>query len=238
MPNSIALASKYVPLLDEVYKAASLTAALDGPAELAKQGANANELIIPKLSMSGLANYNRNSGYVDGDVTLTNETVICGFDRGRMFTVDTLDNEETAGISFGRLSSEFIRTQVVPELDAYRFSEYAQLTGISTTDAATLSTGAAALAALNTFDEDELSVLTEYSGSPPSHFFGSTDFTHNVQLRSRGENSYETISSLAAALNGFRDGEISVTQVSAVLDIGRDAKGRQEYTCNFRIIRY
>lgn len=87
-------------------------------------------------------------------------------------------------------------------------------------------------------EPDELSVLTEYSGSPPSHFFGSTDFTHNVQLRSRGENSYETLSSLAAVLNGCRDGEISVIQVSPVLDIGRDAKGRQEYTCNFKIINY
>ena len=166
MPNSIALASKYVPLLDEVYKAASLTAELDGAPELAKQGANANELIIPKISMSGLANYNRNSGYVDGDVTLTNETVTCGFDRGRMFTVDTLDNEETAGVAFGRLSAEFIRTQVVPELDAYRFSEYAQLSGISTTDAAALSTGSTALAALraalNTFDEDEVPADQRY----------------------------------------------------------------------------
>lgn len=166
MANSIALASKYVPLLDEVYKAASLTAELDGAPELAKQGANANELIIPKISMSGLANYNRNSGYVDGDVTLTNETVTCGFDRGRMFTVDTLDNEETAGVAFGRLSAEFIRTQVVPELDAYRFSEYAQLSGISTTDAAALSTGSTALAALraalNTFDEDEVPADQRY----------------------------------------------------------------------------
>lgn len=166
MPNSIALASKYVPLLDEVYKAASLTAELDGAPELARQGANANELIIPKISMAGLANYNRNSGYVDGDVTLTNETVTCGFDRGRMFTVDTLDNEETAGVAFGRLSAEFIRTQVVPELDAYRFSEYAQLSGISTTDAAALSTGSTALAALraalNTFDEDEVPADQRY----------------------------------------------------------------------------
>lgn len=166
MPNSIALASKYVPLLDEVYKAASLTAALDGAPELAKQGANANELIIPKISMSGLANYNRNSGYVSGDVTLVNETVTCGFDRGRMFTVDTLDNEETAGVAFGRLSSEFIRTQVVPELDAYRFSEYAQLSGISTVTAAALATGTAALAALraaiNQFDEDEVPEIERY----------------------------------------------------------------------------
>lgn len=87
-------------------------------------------------------------------------------------------------------------------------------------------------------EPDDLSVLTEYSGSPPLHSFGSTDITYNVQLRSRGTNSYETISSLAEVLNGYADEEISVIQVSSVLDIGRDDKGRQEYTCNFKILRY
>ena len=88
MPNAITLAQQFVPILDEVYKNASLTADLDGAAELMREGANANELIIPKLDMQGLGDYSRNSGYVDGDVTLTNETVKCNFDRGRMFTVD------------------------------------------------------------------------------------------------------------------------------------------------------
>ena len=37
----------YVPKLDEVYKLASLTAMLDGASDLARQGANANELIMP-----------------------------------------------------------------------------------------------------------------------------------------------------------------------------------------------
>lgn len=41
-------AEKYIPLLDEVYKNASLTAKLDSAPELAQQGANANEMIIPK----------------------------------------------------------------------------------------------------------------------------------------------------------------------------------------------
>ena len=44
MANNLALQKKYVTMLDEVYKLASLTAKLDGAAELAKQGANANEL--------------------------------------------------------------------------------------------------------------------------------------------------------------------------------------------------
>lgn len=166
MPNSIALFKQYVTLLDEVYKAAALTSVLDGASELAKQGANANELIIPKISMDGLADYSRNGGYVSGDVTLTNETVTCNFDRGRMFTVDNLDNAETAGIAYGRLASEFIRTKVVPELDAFRISKYASASGISTTTAADLSTGAAVVAALrtavNTFDEDEVPTDQRY----------------------------------------------------------------------------
>ena len=50
------------------------------------------------MDMQGLADYSRNSGYVQGDVTLTNETVKCNFDRGRRFTVDTMDDLETAGL--------------------------------------------------------------------------------------------------------------------------------------------
>lgn len=120
MPNAITLAKQFVPILDEIYKVASLTSKLDGNPDLVRAGANANELIIPKLSMQGLGAYSRNSGYVNGDVTLTNETVACNFDRGRMFNVDAMDNLETAGIAFGRLAGEFIRTKVVPELDAFR----------------------------------------------------------------------------------------------------------------------
>lgn len=161
MANAITLATQFVPVLDEIYKTASLTADLDGAPELVRQGANANELIIPKLDMQGLGDYSRNSGYVDGDVTLTNETVACNFDRGRMFNVDTMDNIETAGIAFGRLSGEFIRTKVVPELDAFRFACYAGATGISKVGAgADLTTGAAVVeairAGINKMDEDEV----------------------------------------------------------------------------------
>lgn len=160
MANSIALASQYVPMLDEVYKENSLTAILDGAPELVKAGANANELVIPKLDMAGLGDYSRNSGYVDGDVTMTNETVQCNFDRGRMFNIDTMDNLETAGLAFGRLAGEFIRVKVVPELDAFRFAKYASASGISKATAGTLSTGAAVVealrAAVSKFDEDEV----------------------------------------------------------------------------------
>lgn len=146
MANTIALRKQYSTLLDEVYKLASLTSVLDGPNELVRDGANANEILIPKMSMQGLANYSRQTGYVAGDVTLEYETKKCTYDRGRMFTVDAMDNIESAGIAFGRLSGEFLRTQVVPELDAWRLASYAQLA--KNTVAADIADGKAGIAAL------------------------------------------------------------------------------------------
>lgn len=160
MANSITKFKKYIDLLDEVYKSSSKTAILDGDSTLVRAGANANEIVVPKLSMDGLADYSRNSGYVSGDVTLTNETVQFNYDRGRKFNVDAMDNEETAGVAFGKLSAEFIRTKVVPEMDAFRFATYAGTSGISKATAATYSTGADWLAALqtaqSTMDNDEV----------------------------------------------------------------------------------
>ena len=89
--------------------------------------------------MQGLGDYNRNTGFVAGDVTGEWETMELGQDRGRSFMVDVMDNEETLGMAFGTLAGEFIRTQVVPELDAYRFSSMAGFTGILSATAADIS---------------------------------------------------------------------------------------------------
>ena len=149
MANSIQLSKVYTNLLDEVYQQSALTAVLESDASLARQGANANEIVIPKLAMDGLADYSRNGGYVNGDVTLNWETVQFNYERGRMFSVDNMDNEETQNIAFGRLAGEFIRTKVVPELDAFRFAKYASVVGAGTATGA-LATGADVIAALRT----------------------------------------------------------------------------------------
>ena len=66
-----------------------------------------------------------------------------------MFQIDDMDNEETQNVAFGRLAGEFIRTKVVPELDAFRFAKYAAFTGAGTATG-TLATGADVIAALRT----------------------------------------------------------------------------------------
>lgn len=194
MANSITKFKKYVPLLDEVYKQAALTSVLDSDASLAQEGANANEIIIPKIDMDALGDYDRNSGYTNGDVTLTNETVKFNYERGRMFSVDAMDNEETAGIAYGKLASEFIRTKVAPEGDAFRFATYAGTSSISkVATPATLSTGADVISALraatNEMDEDEVTYERRYLFITPTlkGLIDDLDNTKSKEVLSRFE---------------------------------------------------
>ena len=62
MANNIALFKTYIDLLDEVFKSASLTSMMDMSGALVQAGANANEIIIPKIDVSGLADYGRGGG--------------------------------------------------------------------------------------------------------------------------------------------------------------------------------
>lgn len=165
MANSIALFKKYIDLLDEVYKGASCTSSLDIDGAMVKAGANANEIVIPKMKLDGLADYSRNSGYVKGDIDFTYQTVTFNYDRGRKFNVDAMDNAETAGLAFGKLASEFIRTQVVPEMDAFRFAAYSAATDIGE-KAGSYNSGEDVISALregvNVMDEAEVPAEGRY----------------------------------------------------------------------------
>lgn len=129
MANTFELAQKYLPLLDEVYKASSRTAILDATKV---DIVNGNTIKVFKTSMDGLGNYDRNKGYTDGEVAGSWETLTLTRDRGRAFMIDRMDNEETIGMAFGTLAGEFIRTKVAPEIDAYTFAKIAGATGIQT----------------------------------------------------------------------------------------------------------
>ena len=163
---SIALVAKYVDLLDEVYAMESRTAVLDGDTSLIQAGTNAHTIKVPYMTLDGLGDYSRTSGYTQGTVSVGWEEKTLDYDRGRKFAVDAMDNEETIGVAFGKLSSEFVRTKVARELDAFRFASYAGTAGISTVSAAVLDTAEkwmnALTAAKTTMDDDEVSEETRY----------------------------------------------------------------------------
>ena len=93
MGNSIALFEKYINKLDEVYAMEAKTAVLDGNNELVRAGSNTHTIQVPKMTMDGLADYSRTSGYVLGDVSIEYEDVAFNYDRGRKFSVDIMDDD-------------------------------------------------------------------------------------------------------------------------------------------------
>ncbi|MCD8050587.1 MAG: hypothetical protein LUE89_02770 [Clostridiales bacterium] len=159
MANSITLAKKYTNLLDEVYQAASVTNDLTSDASLVRSGANANEIVYPQIDVSGLGDYDRNSGYTDGSISVVWKTAAFNYDRGLKISVDSMDDEETFGIAFGQASSELMRTKVAPEGDAFTFATLAGTEGISAvtgTYADATEFMAALLVAKSQMDEDEV----------------------------------------------------------------------------------
>lgn len=148
MANAIETIKKYSTYLDEVYKMSSRTAILDTPNELVKETGVAGTVMVAKIALTGLGDYSRSTGFIDGDVTFEWESLKLSHDRGTSFSIDAMDDNETLGLAFGKLSSEFIRNEVTPEVDAIRFAQYAAKSGYTVTGA-TL-TSATAVEAITT----------------------------------------------------------------------------------------
>jgi hypothetical protein len=137
MANAIEYAKKFVPIIDQIYKNASVTSGLDAATRPDFSGVN--EVKVLKVSTTGLGDYSRENGYPKGDVTAKWETMQLTEERGKEISIDRLDNEETLGLTFGTVTGDFMRLHVVPELDAYRFAKYASTEGISKAEAAVLT---------------------------------------------------------------------------------------------------
>ncbi len=157
MANSIEYAQKFVPIIDAIYKQASVTQNMDAATRPDFSGTN--EVKVLKVSTTGLGDYSRENGYPKGDVTAAWETMKLTEERGKEISIDRLDNEETLGLTFGTVTGDFMRLQVIPELDAYRFAKYASAAGISKVTAAALGKDAILPAideASRQMDEDEV----------------------------------------------------------------------------------
>ena len=133
MANSIALVTKYLPLLDEVYKVNAKSSILEASSAFVQETADAKTIKINKLSMDGLGDYSRQNGYPTGSITSDWETHEFTNDRGRKFNLDKMDNLENLGMVFLNMAGEFMRTKVIPEKDAYTFAKIAGKSGIEGT---------------------------------------------------------------------------------------------------------
>ncbi len=129
MANSIELAQKFLPVIDDIYKAGSVTAALDAKTKNT-DFSGVNTVKVLKVSTTGLGDYSRTDGYPKGDVTANWETMTLTEERGKEISIDRMDDEETLGMAFGAVTGNFMRDHVIPEMDAFRFAKYASADGI------------------------------------------------------------------------------------------------------------
>ena len=142
MATVINFAEKFVPVIDGIYKKASLTSILD--AQTQPDFSGVNTVKVMKVTTTGLGDYSKENGYAKGNATLEWEAMTLKEDRSAQLTVDRMDNEETLGQAFGVIMNEFIRTNVAPEVDAYRLATYAK---------AAIAAGNTASGALTTGEE-------------------------------------------------------------------------------------
>lgn len=88
----------------------------------------AKTVMIPSIDMQALADYDRDTGFVRGSVSVGRIPYTLSMDRGRSFQVDREDDDETGVADLqGNVLREFVRTKVNPELDAYCASKLAGL---------------------------------------------------------------------------------------------------------------
>lgn len=127
MPNVLEYSKIFQPSLDKQVVQQSTTGWMEANDNLIKYNGG-NEVKLPNILMDGLADYDRTNGFVGGDVTLEWKTYTLTQDRGRTFSIDAMDVDETNFVvTAGTVMGEFQRVQVVPEIDAYRYSKLATL---------------------------------------------------------------------------------------------------------------
>ena len=166
--NSIAFAKSYASVIDEVYQRASVSGVLNSGRRMVRAGHNAREVMVPKISVTGLGDYTRNMGYKTGAITYEFETKTFNYDRGIRLFADMMDVEE-AGVNdcFVEAGAELQRTQVAPEGDAFTFATIASHAGVTPVEADLSAADAADVLALlrsvtSAMDEGQVSTGSRY----------------------------------------------------------------------------
>ncbi|MBU3098379.1 MULTISPECIES: hypothetical protein [Clostridium] len=125
--NVLEYATLFQQELDKQVVAGAVTGFMEGNAGLVSYSGG-KTVKVPKISMDGLGDYDRNTGFKKGAATLEFEPFVMGQDRATSFSLDSQDVNETNFVaSASNLMGEFQRVKVIPEVDAFRLSKIATL---------------------------------------------------------------------------------------------------------------
>lgn len=180
---------KFTAELDGVVTQGTCTADLNMNQDLLGEFSGAGVIEVAKITMDGLADHRRGSGFVAGKSSLEWEPLKLEFDRDREFTVSADDDEETASVLSANLMNEFARTKVVPEIDAVRFARIYEFLGNGQKAAATITTASDAVAAVQTAEAYLEDLGIELSGCI---FYTSATFKNLLRNAQNWQGSWGT----------------------------------------------
>lgn len=183
-----------------------------------------DEVKIPKISLVGLGNYDRDKGFKQGSVTLSYETKKLTQDRGRTFLLDSQDVDETNFVaSAGMVMGEFQRLQVVPEVDAYRYSKIYEAAKAKHADTYTATTRDI----IDKLDADISTVQDAVGGSEPLVICMNRK-VHAILNNSEGIQKYINVGDFN---NGFVSTKVKIFNDVPVIDVP-SARFKTAYTFN------
>ena len=213
MANQIELVTKYLPLLDEVYRANAKSAILEADPAMVRATEDAKTVKINKLDMDGLANYSRQDGYTTGSIISDWETWTFTNDRGRRFNLDKMDNLENINMVFLNMAGQFLKQKVIPEKDAYTFATIASTDGITARSGETITSANVQtkidgdIAALGDAEVDEgnLAIFTSYNTKTALEEAIGRSLASGVDRYNQKLNYYNDIPLIAVPQNRFVD---------------------------------
>ncbi|MBQ6829795.1 MAG: hypothetical protein IJO59_01575 [Clostridia bacterium] len=161
--NNLAFAEKFTGELDKLFVQGPVTGFFADNV-LRSKFVGAKTVLIPEMDMSALGDYNRDTGFTMGSVAVSNQPYTLAMDRARSFQLDREDEDETGIANLaGQVMSEFVRTKVVPEVDAYVLSK---LGGLAATKGQTV-TGDHTTEVIKMFNDACLKVQNEAGFDEP-----------------------------------------------------------------------
>ncbi len=123
-PNDIGKITTYLTeAMDEVLEAELKTSRMTADPNIVEGARKGKTIKLATARTSGAGDYSVSEGWPAGQGSLTWEEYSLEYDRATSFLVDALDSEMTSSLASASVfANDFIRTKMVPEIDAVRIA--------------------------------------------------------------------------------------------------------------------
>lgn len=210
-------ATKFLSVLDEIFQRESITSDLEISGV---EFIGTKKIKKPKISLDGAGDYERDTGYVQGGISVEYEEHELEFDRGRKFRLDVIDNDEAAFDLYRAALTEYVRTKEIPETDAIRFARMCKYAGKTIEQVITSEN------ALTLYDDAEEYMTNAHIGFGSHVMYCSAEYYKALKNAKGIERRFGTDTSIKRAVGSIDDTSIIKVPKDRFYDVIKLLTGR------------